>query len=956
MIPHFMCRRFRRRFSTGLHCLAAALVVVAACAAPARAQSGQSGMEGTITDPDNRVVPSASIVIRSRDTGVARTVAADGAGRFVVSALPVGAYSVEVTMRGFAPVKRDDVVLTVGVTQRVDVRLSPASVAEEVRVSADSPLDRSSMAAGNTISESLVNDLPVHGRNFTEFVQLTPSVLQESDRSGLVISGQRSINSNVSVDGTDFNDALQGNQRGGNELVFFFPQSAVREFQVVRAGAPAEVGRTSAGFLNVVTKSGTNVPHGDAFYNNRNKHLTSKNAFGRRLDNRQNQFGGSMGGPIRRNRIFFFGAAEQNVLRVPFVVQFQPQAAGVVVPADVLALQGEQHGSNNPTATFVRLDAVLTPHHLFNIQSTYTRMRGENFNFDSAQQDIAVTANYTRLSRSAGVKAALNSTLHDNIVNEARGQIATDDRHENPNLGSAQIVITGFGTLGSDTGRPRLFQTTRYELADTLSWTTRGHQLRAGVDVNVNAADQERESNTQGRYDYKSLADYLAGKINRYRQTIFAFDPGELIFHGTQHEAAVFLQDKIALRPTVTLNAGLRWEGQWNPQPARPNPDVPETARIPNDLRMWQPRLGLAWDVGGHGSTVVRLSSGVFDPRTPANLFQRVFTDNGITTVAVDSKTDPNVLKYLQFPNALTSVPAGLKITPPRIFGFNADFQNPRTLLSSAAIERQISSSLFVSAGYTHSRTTHLQRRLDRNLFPPTVDATGMPIFPKTRPNPNIGVLSINESTARAEYDALTLTATRGLSRRMEWLAAYTLAKNMDDDSNERNFSRETTLNPFDAAAERAPSKQDVRHTFTLSHITTLARGFTVATIVMARSGFPYTPVIGFDTQNDGNDDNDRAVIDGRVAGRDSARQPAFFDLDLKLMKRMQVPGGPRIDLSLEVLNLTRASNKTFGNDSISAYGTPDAPVATAGQPLFAPSTARFGGPRQVQLGLRLGF
>ncbi len=200
-------------------------------------------------------------------------------------------------------------------------------------------------------SERLVSDLPVRGRAFTEFVQLTPAVVQESDRNGLVISGQRSINSNVAIDGADFNDALQGNQRGGNEQVFFFPQTAVKEFQVVRSGATAEVGRTGAGFVNVVTKSGTNEFRGETFFFNRNKTLTSPDAFGQDLNNAQNQFGGSVGGPIIRDRAFFFIAAEQNYLRVPFVVQFQT-IPGATVPASVTALEGEQHGTNNPTALF----------------------------------------------------------------------------------------------------------------------------------------------------------------------------------------------------------------------------------------------------------------------------------------------------------------------------------------------------------------------------------------------------------------------------------------------------------------------------------------------------------------------------------------------------------------------------------------------------------------------------
>src|SRR5262249_51972738 len=150
-------------------------------------------------------------------------------------------------------------------------------------------LDKAETATSATVGSRAVDRLPIRGRDFTEFVQLTPAITQEADRNGLVVSGQRSINSNIAIDGADFNDALQGNQRGGNEAVFFFPQAAILEFQVVRSGATAEVGRTSGGFVNVVTKSGSNDVHGESFYYNRARSLTSPDAFDRTLDNQQSQ-------------------------------------------------------------------------------------------------------------------------------------------------------------------------------------------------------------------------------------------------------------------------------------------------------------------------------------------------------------------------------------------------------------------------------------------------------------------------------------------------------------------------------------------------------------------------------------------------------------------------------------------------------------------------------------------
>src|SRR5438034_3982479 len=212
--------------------------------------------------------------------------------------------------------------------------------------------------------------------------------------------------------------------------------------------------------------------------------------------------------------LFRSGAAEQSLLKVPYVVQFDAQAAGVAVPANLLALQGEQSSTNNPIAAFGRIDLVVGSSGFFNVQGTYTHLRGENFNFDTLQINQAVTTNFMRKSESVGLKGGLTSSFGSTLLNEIRGQLATDNRDEIPNTRFAFISITGFGNLGSDSGRPRAFDSTRYELTDNLSAMFGRHRLRFGADVNLNDVRQSREDNIQGRYDYKSLADYIAGKIS----------------------------------------------------------------------------------------------------------------------------------------------------------------------------------------------------------------------------------------------------------------------------------------------------------------------------------------------------------------------------------------------------------------------------------------------------------
>lgn len=414
--------------------------------AAAQSESGGAAIQGTVLDPSAKPVSGANVKIVNSGTGYTRSSSSDATGRFQFLAMPVGSYSIEISAIGFAICKLQNVQVEVGQTMSLSLDLQLAGVQTEVNVMTAADInDTENAAISANINQRAVADLPIRGRNFAEFARLTPAIVQEPDRFGLVVSGQRSINSNVALDGADFNDALQGNQRGGNTPVFFFPQAAIREFQVVRRGATAEIGRTNAGFVNI-----------------------------------------------------------------------------------------------------------------------------------------------------------------------------------------------------------------------------------------------------QGRYDFSSLANYLALRINRYRQTIAGFNAEDLIFKGTQRELAFFVQDKIEMSSRVSLNAGLRWEGQWNPQPTRPNPAFSQTALIPNDLKQWQPRLGVT--ISPAKKSVIRLSGGIYTARTPGNLFQRVFTDNGITTAALDSRTDANVLNFLSFPKPLTTLPQGLRATAPRIFGFDRDFVNPRSFQGAVAFEQTIRS------------------------------------------------------------------------------------------------------------------------------------------------------------------------------------------------------------------------------------------------------------------------
>jgi len=976
----------------------------------AQSESGGAALEGSVSDPSGTLIPSAQITIRQALIGLERKITANGEGQFRAGALPVGLYTVEATASGFGPVRVENIDLTVGVTKSLKLTLQIAAVSTQITVVEQAQIVNSADTANAiTIDQRAIEDLPIRGRNFTEFVQLSPNVTQEGSRFGIVVNGQRSINSNISIDGVDFNDPLQGGPRGGgpNESAFFFPQLAVREFQTVLNGASAEVGRTNAGYLNVVTKSGTNAFHGGGFYENRNGAMTSPDAFGNdSSSNSQHQFGGSLGGPIQKDKLLFFGALEKNLVNIPYSVKFDTPTGNVVIPQDILSQQGQFDQKNNPLVAFGRVDYQLNQKNTLNFQYTYAAQYGLNFGGASGQTNAASSDN-TMLDRaSQGVKGGLTTLLSPSLVNEFRSQWVYDNRTQTPVSPLAQVDITDFGVLGGSSNGTYIYNATRVEFIDNLSWTAGIHSIKFGMDINHTPEQQQREKNYGGDYSFNTFSDYLAAlagnksKISRYQQALAA-NGKQGLYEDSQQEYAFFFTDSIRLRRDFTLTAGLRWEGQVNPQPP-PNAKYPINGQIPNDLKMWQPRLGFAYDVGGRGTTVVRVSAGLFDSRTPAYLMQRVFTNNAVNTVVLDSSVDPTILNFLTVPQVLLSVPSGLKLASNTIYAFDPTFRNPRSGQFSAALEQELDHNTKVTVGFTHNSTWALQRRVDTNLFQPAVLSNGYVAYPTfdskgvlvqasgynaatgqgiyidsatgkaiskpavARPDATIGQLNVNKSVGHSSYNGTYVSIQRRMSHHVQFGFNYTYSFNHDDDSNERDFNRQYMLNTYNLKMDAAWAKNDIRHSGNVNVLFDLGHGFMLSSLLMAHTGSPGRYVIGSDLNNDGNKDNDRPVLNGVLVPRDSTRYESFFDWDMRLIKEFKLSEKMRLDFSIEGYNLTRARNTTFNGDGDSFFGKPTTTVNpatgfsyatnTAGIPLNSPGTDRFGGPRQGQIGVRLIF
>jgi len=291
------------------------LLAVLAIALPvvSQTQITTGTIQGTVADVNGAALPGATVEIKNLDTNLSRTLTTDEGGRFVALALQPGKYSVTVTKQGFSTAVAERLDLTVGQALNLPVALTVSSVQERVTITATPTVDTVKTESSTTINETTVNTTPILGRKFEDLLTLTPgvSIVQGPDGDEITFAGQRGVFNNVSLDGGDYNNGFFGEQLGGQRAAIDIPLDAVKEFQVVATGANAEFGRTAGGIINVISKSGTNDWHGSAFYFQRLEALTANASDGQPLtDFNRKQFGGTVGGPISKNKAFFFANYE----------------------------------------------------------------------------------------------------------------------------------------------------------------------------------------------------------------------------------------------------------------------------------------------------------------------------------------------------------------------------------------------------------------------------------------------------------------------------------------------------------------------------------------------------------------------------------------------------------------------------------------------------------------------
>ncbi|MEO8573009.1 MAG: carboxypeptidase regulatory-like domain-containing protein [Pyrinomonadaceae bacterium] len=998
------------------------LAVLHLWAVTINAQDITSGtIQGTVSDEQGAVVPGATVEARNVDTNFSRSFTTDSDGRFVLLSMPPGRYVVSISKTGFSKLNQENVELTVGRLLSLDLTLQVSGVAGEVTITSSPTIDTARTESSTTINQAAIENTPILGRKFEDLLTLTPgvSITQGPDGDEINFAGQRGIFNNVSLDGGDYNNGFFGEQAGGQRAAIDIALEAVKEFQVIATGASAEYGRTAGGIINVITKSGTNDIHGSVFFNLRNEALSSDTSDGKPLEGfHREQFGGTIGGPIVKNKAFFFFAVEgirESLTRANLSEQVGGTACPVATPtiganeAAIIAnpdcqrlallnflrtTRGQEDGvpidrKIENTAFLGKIDWDLNSSNKLSASYNFDFSKNTNQTFDVPT--YGASANGTEGASKINVaNFNLYSTISPTMVNEGH---FTYSREERPRAATDSNIpadtAMGFGTTFRF-GNPFFLQPGvdetfwRTQIRDNLSVIKGAHTMKFGAEWIHSLNDQVFRGFFNGRYIFDSVNGFLryaspaaangfgpnaelcAGGVwvtaaPPFNQTCSGGTPGGtpllLYLQGagptgpatdaagaskiTNEDFALFAQDKWQITPNVTLNYGLRWEAQIFPDPTVDpastaygillgQPGFTSDGTIPNDLSMWQPRVGIAWDITGKGHSVFRSSFGVYSARQNMLTQVSAITTNGVQQQTIAAGPFNNIRPV--WPNVVAptagTCPGPLGVNPFPCFSgvhvFDRDYKNPRIYTFNAAFEHELVTDWTLYLDFTYSKGRHLTRFLNPGRDPFFTFA------------PYLGDAFFHTSVGKSAYYGFTSGVRKRLSKNFQLEANYVYSKDKDDDSNERDPFTDRSFDPFHPELDYSLSDRDIRHKFNFFAYFELPWKLQFSPRIQVRTAQPATPgTRTVDNRNTLRKDNDYFSFDWRLA------RPINFTETVQLIPQ------------IEMFN-------TFNNDnfinSLSGAGNQNS--------LTAPSLFNFDGflrqgigdPRQLQLSVRLVF
>jgi outer membrane receptor protein involved in Fe transport len=968
----------------------------------AAAQSVTGSIQGSVVDGSGAVLPGVTVTVLNAATGATRVAVTDDRGLFAAELLPVGVYDVTAELTGFQTRKSEAVPLTVGQTVNLRLELGVAAVQETVTVTGASPvleISRSQVSA--TVGSAAIASLPVNGRNFIDFVLLTPGVTKDVRGGDISFAGQRGTLNSLVVDGADNNNTFFGQtvgRTGSGRAPYQFSQEAVQEFQVNSSAYSAEYGRAGGAVINVVTKSGTNTFSGAIFEYYRDKQLNANNYVNELLGRPKspyhyNQFGGVLGGPIRRDRDFFFVNydGQRNTqpnavfLNLPATVPGDPASQAAIATLQTKA--GSWTRGQNQDVFLAKTDHQLTDRQRVTLRYNHQNFTGRNFENGGPQQSLEHTGDSQVRTRS--FNGTLASVFGGSLFNEAKVQWARDEEpgfanSENPEatiFEGANTVLT----IGRNNFSPRETTITRWQAADTLTWVKGAHKVKGGVDVQFDDILNFFPGFFGGSYTFRSLASFNSGRptgaTELYQQNFQGAGTSGAETNPNVREYSVFLQDEWRLADGLTLNAGVRYDLMKTDAPPVHNPDAQlaaadiDTSRLDADTNNVAPRLGLAWAPAGR-KIVARAGLGAFYGRTPSIMLGTAHSNNGINIVSLTFRGD----QVPTYPGTFSSLPSVGTAATPSIFFIDKDFANPRLIQGSAGIDWEVFANTTASATYLFVDGTQLPRSIDENLgsvsqVPYTVVGSGQvinyPRYGTDRPFRNFARVISFESTAESRYNGVTFELNRRFGSGFQLRGAYTLGRvedtvpdatavvpgNAGDDA-------KYASDPRDFDADRTDGNNDQRHRVVVSGTLntdrladafdgvarSLVGGWTLSAIVQAQSGQPYSARVGAaDLNNDGNTRNDLAP--GTL--RNQFQLPGSTTVDLRVARDIRTGRAGRVTLIAEAFNL-------FNDDIISAVNTGYYNVNTTTNTLTLNSA--FGTPttsigeRIIQLAIKFSF
>lgn len=754
--------------------------------------SATGSIRGAVLDSTGGRIPQASIVVINIATGTRYTATSDAEGRFGLDLLPPGDYSARAVAQGMSPQVTPQLHVDVGGTADLEFRLTIAGAQEHVTVSAAPALVETQPSSVSTLlDERAVNDFPLNGRRFSDLALFSPGVTQDprsltsATNGDLSFGGIRGFQNAFLVDGLDFNNAFFAQARGRYRAPYQFSTEVVQEFRVSSNAYGAEQGRSGGAVVNVVTKSGSNHVHGTAFYYLRDSSFGASNPFlAFRPHNRQQQVGGTVGGPLKRNKVFFFAGFDQHIFHVPNIVEFLdgsskvipqpgagPYSPGDYEPSDealvfaaaaqLSSLAGEYPAGQIGNTAYGKLDINLTPRHQLSLRLNTTRYWGSNNVFLDPASPItydSISDNGQELVSTESGSLSLTSGFTPRWISHFRAQFSRDLQQSYSNTSDVLVKIpTILDGMGRSNLLPRQTREHRLHLAETLSIEGTRNSWKFGGDGLLTWIYDFFPSQQSGEYLFYPI------KVNP-----FTFDPMEsglqltplrAFAHEVPHyylqnfgsatsrpdtnEYAAFAQDTMRVTDHLAVNLGVRWDLQtFTTKGLISNPLFPPSGKVPFQPYNFAPRAGLAYSFGKTRPLVVRAGYGIFYVRIPQIYNSVIQTENGVTDASVflnntnyyDNQvfpTYPNPLVSCPVMAASCSLPAGFNqgVTND-VSAFATNFVTPRVQQASVTLEKEVADHTTVSVSLLNVHGEHLIRALDVNLPQPT--ALTYPIFDST--------------------------------------------------------------------------------------------------------------------------------------------------------------------------------------------------------------------------------